>query len=444
MNYSSIRDQITSYFDKSELRNLCFDLDIKYENLRGETLDEKTIALIEYCQRRNIIDQLLDRCHELRPEIVWDKLDSDNLSMQSSRPPQENFQATSSNVNAPINGKIALDDIIAPGGTVRLDDKLYVERSDDQELKRNILNRGTITTIRAPRQAGKSSLLLRGMVYAKQNNATVISIDMQEATDSWMLQSFDEFLLEFAKIIADELSLDIELIDEEWQKSLAPKRKLTKVFQQLILPEVDNLLVLGLDEVDVLLDVSMHTEFFSLIRSWHNKAATGGIWDQLNIVMCISTEPHLLIADKNQSPFNVGLRLYLQDFNEDQVKKLNAQHGSPLSAQAMPDFMNLLQGHPYLVRQALFKLVTKNLSWEEFRKNAATQYDLFGSHLQRHLELVKADPKLTTAMKRVIRNQKCDDELSLFRLVKAGLVKGQGNTYICRCDLYHQYFSKKL
>ena len=43
-----------------------------------------------------------------------------------------------------------------------------------------------------------------------------------------------------------------------------------------------------------------------------------------------ATEPHLFIQDLNQSPFNVGTKIFLEDFTADQVAELNRRYNSPL------------------------------------------------------------------------------------------------------------------
>jgi hypothetical protein len=75
--------------------------------------------------------------------------------------------------------------------------------------------------------------------------------------------------------------------------------------------------------------------------------------------MVISTEPYLLIADPNQSPFNVGLKLSLEDFSMDQVRDLNQRHGAPVRESDIPELTALLGGHPYLTRKALYTVVTE-------------------------------------------------------------------------------------
>jgi len=41
---------------------------------------------------------------------------------------------------------------------------------------------GALTTIRASRQKGKSSLLVRGVQHARQNGANIVTLDLQRLT----------------------------------------------------------------------------------------------------------------------------------------------------------------------------------------------------------------------------------------------------------------------
>ena len=67
--------------------------------------------------------------------------------------------------------------------------------------------------------------------------------------------------------------------------------------------------------------------------------------------MAYATESHRFITDLNQSPFNVGTRLVLEDFSLEQVAELNQRYGSPLRVQTgLAGFFKLVGGHPYLVR----------------------------------------------------------------------------------------------
>lgn len=331
----------------------------------------------------------------------------------------------------------------APGGVVKLRDKFYIERSSDAQLKTEVIKTGTTTTIRAPRQTGKSSLLVRGVNYARQHGAKIVNLDLQRI-DADRLASPDLFLRDLAEFIVRKLRLDVAAVEHSWQGSLGPQDKLTYLLEDYVLPESDASIILALDEVDRLLQTPFHNDFFALLRSWHNSRALDEQWDKLNIVMVISTEPYLLIADANQSPFNVGLKLYLEDFNEAQVQDMNQRHGEPVTGRDFNQMLGLLGGHPYLTRKAFYLLLTENMAWTELTQVASLDQGPFGDHLRRQQWLLRNEPELQAALRQVIDHNQTENEMALFRLLQAGLVKGRGDFYTCRCELYHLYFKDKL
>jgi hypothetical protein len=63
-------------FDKAELRRLCFDLGVEYDNLPAEGLGKihKAMELVRYLDRREGIDGLLTLCERERPSTNWKQL----------------------------------------------------------------------------------------------------------------------------------------------------------------------------------------------------------------------------------------------------------------------------------------------------------------------------------------------------------------------------------
>ena len=91
-----------------------------------------------------------------------------------------------------------------------------------------------------------------------------------------------------------------------------------------------------------------------------------------------------------------------------------------------------------------YLLVTEDLTWTELMGVAALDQGPFGDHLRRQQWLLRDELELRLALKQVIEQQQCDDEMALFRLLQSGLIKGSGDFYTCRCDLYRRYFKDKL
>lgn len=331
-----------------------------------------------------------------------------------------------------------------PSGAVRLDDVFYIERQADEELWHQIQQPGQTITITGPRQVGKTSLLIRGAHQAVQVlDAQVAYIDLQAISQDALTDS-DTFLRLLADWLADETGIIPDVVETGWQSALGSPRKLTKLLERTILPAVGNPLLLALDEVDRLLSTPFHTEFFGLLRSWHNLRAWNTPWQQFTLLMAISTEPYLLIDDLQQSPFNVGLMLYLTDFTHDQVSTLNKRYGRPLKQAEVRELYKLLNGHPYLTRLALYTLVQHTLDFSTFYRLAAEEEGPFISHLRYLHQLIGSDPSLRDAMKEVLTRQTCHNEGLRHRLQKAGLVQQNGTTVSPRCELYGRYFARHL
>ena len=97
MSLPSLRHLLTQHFDLEELRQLSFDIDINYEELRGETLTAKAQALVEYSLRHNKLTDLVAQCRQLRPTAAW----PDMRPAASDSPFTTYFHQTIANLSAP-------------------------------------------------------------------------------------------------------------------------------------------------------------------------------------------------------------------------------------------------------------------------------------------------------------------------------------------------------
>ena len=71
MTPAALRDQINDWFNEDELRLLCFDLIVDYENLAGTTKRSKVQSLVQLCLQQNRVNELLDVCRVYRPALDW-------------------------------------------------------------------------------------------------------------------------------------------------------------------------------------------------------------------------------------------------------------------------------------------------------------------------------------------------------------------------------------
>jgi hypothetical protein len=66
-----LRQTITDYFSDGELRNMCFDLGVEYENLPGDSKPDRVRELLVYLERRGRIRELVRTCIRDRPRLPW-------------------------------------------------------------------------------------------------------------------------------------------------------------------------------------------------------------------------------------------------------------------------------------------------------------------------------------------------------------------------------------
>jgi hypothetical protein len=66
-----LREALLRHFNLDELRILCFDLGVDFEDIAGDTFASKTTELVVYFQRRGLLHKLVERVRESRPDIEW-------------------------------------------------------------------------------------------------------------------------------------------------------------------------------------------------------------------------------------------------------------------------------------------------------------------------------------------------------------------------------------
>jgi WD40 repeat protein/predicted Ser/Thr protein kinase len=74
INRTKFRDLLMMCFDDSELKLLCFDVGIDYENLPGQGKINKAQDLIDYAERHGRTDDLVVKCSALRTHIDWQQV----------------------------------------------------------------------------------------------------------------------------------------------------------------------------------------------------------------------------------------------------------------------------------------------------------------------------------------------------------------------------------
>jgi DNA-binding winged helix-turn-helix (wHTH) protein len=332
------------------------------------------------------------------------------------------------------------------GGAMPLDSQFYITRPADEHFRAAIARRDSIVLIKGARQVGKTSLLARGLQQARATGSRIVLTDLQMLNES-DLASVETLFLALAELIAYRLDLG-GCPRDVWDPLHSPNFNFEVYLQRHALGASQAPIVWGVDEVDRLFSRPFASEVFGLFRSWHNARSLDpeGPWRRLTLVMAYATEAHLFITDLNQSPFNVGTRLALEDFMPEQVADLNLRYGAPLRTDGeVRRYFGLVGGNPYLTQRGLYEMAQRRLALDELEARAASDDGPFGDHLRRMAAALAQDQTMRQAMTAVIGGGACPAVESFYRLRSAGLIAGDSAQEARpRCQLYAAYLRDRL
>ncbi|OKH22962.1 AAA+ family ATPase [Hydrococcus rivularis NIES-593] len=352
-------------------------------------------------------------------------------------------------------GNIALDFLVPlPSNSsipITSDFPIYIQRPPiESDCCQEIVKPGALIRIKAPEKMGKTSLLKGILAYAETCGYRKVYLNLR-AAEGAMFASLDKFLRWFCANISRELGLK-PMLDDYWDEELFGSLVSCKTyFQSYLLEQLDSPLALGLDNVDRIFEYTdIAQDFLPMLRYWHEEANNLPIWQNLRLVIANSTEVYIKL-DANQSPFNVGRQVKLPGFNLEQVQLLAKHYGLDWTEDVeMQKFasalIEMVGGHPYLIRLALDALCHQNLSKEQLLQEAPTQGGIYGSHLRRHWDNLQSSPELAAAMKAVVTSEtgvQLEPTLA-YKLESMGLVILVGDEVQPSCELYRQYFCDRL
>ena len=345
-----------------------------------------------------------------------------------------------------------------PCGALALKSPLYIERPPIESLcYQNLEVPGSLTRIKGPRQTGKSSLLVRLLAKGQSLGYQTAVVDFQSAEEA-IYSDLSRFLRWFCKAVARQLKLPPKL-DEYWDEDTGAKLSATIYFEDYLLEAGDVPIVLALNEVNRVFQYpDIVRDFLPLLRFWYEQArqenrqhidpqsgerqAVG--FQKLRTLVVHSTEVYVPL-NIHQSPFNVGLPITLEPFDEPQAKELAGLYDvSFAQPQDYKRLRALVGGHPYLLSVAFYYLGQGRLPLDQLLAEAPTPAGIFRHHLQAYLDALEGQSVLVDVLHQVVTSQvpiEVDVAIA-HQLSSLGLVHLEGNTCRPACELYRLFFAQ--
>jgi ABC-type branched-subunit amino acid transport system substrate-binding protein len=240
------------------------------------------------------------------------------------------------------------------GGDLNIDDPSYIERQADRNLYEK-LEAGNFCYVFNSRQMGKSSLRVR----VKKNLETagfkcvVISLDKLGAKGFTEEQWYNSLI----KNIADKFDLQTESLSY-----LTPLDRLSYFFENKLLAENEQRIVIFIDEIDTVLSLDFPTDdFFAFIRFCYNERANNPIYERVTFVLLGVATPSQLIQNTRRTPFNIGEAIQLNGFSLQEARPLTrgleGKINDPIVAEyILKEILKWTGGQPFLT-QKIFKII---------------------------------------------------------------------------------------
>ena len=117
-------------------------------------------------------------------------------------------------------------------------------------------------------------------------------------------------------------------------------------------------------------------------------------------------------------------------------------HGFPLSLSECKELLVLLGGHPFLTREAFYKIAgPSSLSFRHLLESSSNEDGPFGDHLRALFLNIKMVEGLQQTLYEVINNQTTTQPENYYRLRGAGILIKKDGKAVFAADLYLRFFS---
>ncbi|MBX7131890.1 MAG: AAA-like domain-containing protein [Fimbriimonadaceae bacterium] len=244
------------------------------------------------------------------------------------------------------------------GGALDPNARCYIRRRADDHLLLALLS-GEYMYVLDSRQKGKSSLVARTIVQLRDKGAHAVTLDLQRLGSNLTLEQWYAGLL---LAIADKLGLRaLALCFWREHPEIGPVARFSDAISQVLLAHSTGPIVVFIDEVDFVRGLPFSAdEFFGVIRECHNRRATDRDFRRLTFCLSGVATPGQLIQNPTISPFNIGTRVDLTDFelNDTMAYAAVLNPDRKKGIRLIKRIYWWVSGHPYLTQLICNRMIT--------------------------------------------------------------------------------------
>jgi WD40 repeat protein len=248
----------------------------------------------------------------------------------------------------------------------------YVRRVADNVLYETIIS-GRYAHVIAPDRSGKSSLIAATAVRLENNGHKVAILDLEQIGVREAGSDAGRWYYNVAYRLLRQLRIKVDL-QTWWQDKsmLSNRQRLLEFYSEIVLPNVQERVVVFVDEIQCIGELSFGDQLLASFRAAHNARAVDPEFARLTFVLLGECDPLSLLAEAELSPFNVTQAVTLADFTRDEldlfITELNLSAENARSA--LDRIYYWTSGQPYLSQK-----LARSISREQLTDDIAANVD---------------------------------------------------------------------
>jgi len=295
----------------------------------------------------------------------------------------------------------------------------YIRRRADDQLY-DAVSAGRYAHVVAPERSGKSSLIAATAARLESNNCKVAILDLQQIGERGGTTDAGRWYYSVAYRLLRQLRIRYDL-QSWWQDKsvLSNRQRLFEFYSEIILQHVEETVVIFVDEIQCIENLSHADQLLASIRAAHNARVTDPDFSRLSFVLLGECDPVSLMKESELSPFNVTQQILLGDFSRDDLNLFTTELNldSATATHALDRIYYWTDGQPYLT-QKLARAVARESTVEDPEQlvDQLAIQQLIGR------AALHSEPHMSHIHRAIINDSKrCEPLLNLYGKIRKGI-----------------------
>jgi len=314
------------------------------------------------------------------------------------------------------------DHVIA-GGALDPHSAIYIDREADMRVAEFLKSGSSELLVHAPRMFGKSSLLVKAILRARDDGRATAYIDLSQFSAEL---SFRQLILALASEMSEQLTVRFN------EESLA-REPLTAFLDMVVTTPMNSLIVI--DELDMINACSSPEAIGDLLATLPKLCKTSEASSSYILAGIFTSVEYSHITQA----FSGVNAIELSHFNSVETRLFFERARIPLSDSEFAELFSLTGGHPFLVAVSA-RALSDGGTVLNLVNEAPQRSGPFGPHVEWVIECIRNMPPVRDGMCALSRGEPASQN-SKPLLQRLGLVKQRGNQLHFACSFYKRLVS---